>query len=195
MRRDARSDLVVPSEEADDVVARAVDGDGDAFGALFRATLPVIYRNLYGRSGDQTLAEDLASETFVRALRSVKTFQGGSRDFLAWLLRIARNLFLDHVRSARVRWELVVEELPITVAIGDLETEALGRIEGADLRRVLGRLTPEQQEVVLLRFMEGFSVAEVAVIVGRNEGAVKALQFRAMKSLARLIEQDEGKDA
>lgn len=187
MRRDPRQGLVVPSAEADAAVARAVDGDGDAFASLFRAALPLVYRNLYGRCGDQALAEDLASETFLRALRSIGGFQGGSRDFLAWVLRIARNLFLDHVRSGRVRWEMVVEELPVVISSGDLEAEALGRIEGAELRRVLERLTPEQQEVVYLRFLEGLSVAEVAEVVGRNEGAVKALQFRAMKSLARLI--------
>lgn len=186
------ADARIPSPEADEMVAQAVGGDADAFAALFRVSLPIVFRNLYGRCGDRALAEDLASDTYIRALRAIGSFHGESRDFLAWVLRIARNRYLDHVKSGRVRWEVVMDEAPVTLSTFDPEREALARVEGAELRRALTRLTPEQQEVVHLRFLQGLSVAEVAQVVGRHEGAVKALQFRALRTLARILEEAGG---
>jgi RNA polymerase sigma-70 factor (ECF subfamily) len=178
-----------PSKEADDLVTRAIQGDGEAFASLFRVTLPSVYRYLYGRCGDASLAEDLAQDSYVRAMRAIKTsFKGGSSEFLAWMIRIARNRFLDHVKSGRVRWEVVVDEMPVTVATGNPESEALAKVEGDELRRALGRLTEEQQEIVLLRFFNGLQIAEVAGATGRSEGAVKALQFRALRALARILD-------
>lgn len=167
----------------------AIDGDSDAFASLFRITMPSVYRYLYGRCGDAALAEDLAQDAYVRAMRAIKSsFKGGSSDFLAWMIRIARNRFLDHVKSGRVRWEVVVDELPVTVATGNPESEALASVEGADLRKALSRLTDEQQEIVLMRFFQGLQIAEVAGATGRTEGAVKALQFRALRALARILQ-------
>lgn len=187
--------LSIPSPEADELVERARTGDLDAFAELFRVSVPLVFHNLFGRCGNATLAEDLTSETYLRAIRSIGRFEGVSRDFLAWILRIARNLFLDHVKSGRVRWEVVVEEMPVTLATSDPEAEAMTLIEGSELRRALARLTPDQQEVVYLRFLQGLSVSEVAEVVGRNEGAVKALQFRALRSLARILEEEGYGDA
>jgi RNA polymerase sigma-70 factor (ECF subfamily) len=178
-----------PSAEADVLVDQAISGDSDAFAALFRLTLPSVYRYLYGRCGDATLAEDLAQDAYVRAMRAIQgSFKGGSSDFLAWMIRIARNRFLDHVKSGRVRWEVVVDELPITIAAGNPESEALASVEGEHLRRALARLTDEQQEIVLMRFFQGLQIAEVAGATGRTEGAVKALQFRALRALARILQ-------
>jgi RNA polymerase sigma-70 factor (ECF subfamily) len=188
----ARSEKIeIPSPEADELVHRAIDGDSDAFAALFRLTLPSIFRYLYGRSGDVTLAEDLAQDSYLRAMRAIgRSFQGGSSEFLAWMIRIARNRFLDHVKSGRVRWEVVVEEMPVKLATGNPEAEALASVEGAELKQALRRLTEEQQEIVLLRFFQGLQIAEVAAATGRTEGAVKALQFRALRALARILETE-----
>ncbi|HYZ91509.1 MAG TPA: sigma-70 family RNA polymerase sigma factor [Actinomycetota bacterium] len=186
--------IEVPSPEADALVELAIGGDSDAFASLFRITMPSVYRYLYGRCGDASLAEDLAQDSYVRAMRAIQSsFQGGSSDFLAWMIRIARNRFLDHVKSGRVRWEVVVDDIPVTVATGNPETEALASVEGADLRKALSRLTDEQQEIVMMRFFQGLQIAEVAGATGRTEGAVKALQFRALRALARIL-QLEGAD-
>lgn len=183
--------IELPSPEADELVDRAIEGDGEAFALLFRLTHASVYRYLYGRCGDATLAEDLAQDAYIRALRAIqRSFKGGSSDFLAWMIRIARNRFLDHVKSGRVRWEVVVDELPVTLATGNPEAEALASVEGADLRKALARLTEEQQEIVLLRFFQGMPIAEVAGATGRTEGAVKALQFRALRALARVLHLD-----
>jgi RNA polymerase sigma-70 factor (ECF subfamily) len=181
--------IEIPSPEADELVAQAIVGNGDAFAALFRLTLPSVYRYLYGRCGDASLAEDLAQDAFVRGYRAIgKSFQGKSNDFLAWMIRIARNRFLDHVKSGRVKWEIVVEETPITFAPGGPEHEALANVEGAELRKALGRLTEEQQEIVMMRFFQGLQISEVSAATGRTEGAVKALQFRALRALARILD-------
>lgn len=177
-----------PSSEADELVREAIDGDQESFAVLFRLTLPSIYRYLLGRCGDASLAEDLAQDAYLRAMRAIgRSFQGGSSEFLAWMIRIARNRFLDHVKSGRVRWETVVEELPVTLAVGNPEAEALASVEGSELKRALQRLTEEQQEIVLLRFFQGLQISEVASATGRTEGAVKALQFRALRALARIL--------
>jgi len=183
--------IEIPSPEADALVRDAINGDTDAFALLFRVTLPSVYRYLFGRCGDAALAEDLAQDSYLRAMRAVRSsFTGGSSEFLAWLIRIARNRFLDHVKSGRVRWEVVVDETPITLATGDPEMEALSRVESADLKRVLARLTADQQEILYLRFFQGLAITEVATATQRTEGAVKALQFRALRALARILEAE-----
>jgi RNA polymerase sigma-70 factor (ECF subfamily) len=179
--------VTIPSEQADILVAAARDGDGDAFAQLYRATVPIVYRNMYGRTGDRAQAEDLVSDAYMRALRSIARFEGGSGDFVAWLLRIARNLFLDHIKSGRVRWEIAVEEMPTSAAPSDPEAEAIAAVQGTELRHALARLTADQQEVVYLRFLQGLPIADVAKIMGRAEGAIKALQFRALKTLERIL--------
>lgn len=181
------SGIRIPSPEADELVALACDGDTEAFASLFRATVPILFKNLYGRCGDPTLTEDLVSDTYLRALRAMRRFDGRSRDFLAWLMRIGRNLFIDHVKSGRVRWEIVVDDTPVTLSTGDPEADAVASVEGLELRDALSELTSEQQEVVYLRFLEGMSIAETAQITGRTQGAVKALQFRALRSLERVL--------
>ena len=187
-----RKGIEIPSPEADELVERAVTGDVEAFADLFELTIASVYRYLYGRSGDATLAEDLAQDAYLRAMRAIKTsFKGGSTEFLAWMIRIARNRFLDHVKSGRVRWEVVVEETPITFAKADPEREALDIVSSADLRKALRLLTDDQQEIVFLRFFQGLQISEVAEITSRTEGAVKALQFRALRALQRVLELDE----
>ena len=179
----------IPSPEADELVERAIAGDVDAFASLFEITLPSVYRYLYGRSGDATLAEDLAQDAYMRAMRAIQTsFKGASTEFVAWMIRIARNRFLDHVKSGRVRWEVVVDETPVTLATSNPETR------GARSRRRRGPAQgarrgsrAEQQEIVFLRFFQGLQIAEVAAVTGRTEGAVKALQFRALRALERVI--------
>ena len=186
-----RKGIEIPSPEADELVERAIEGDVDAFADLFELTIASVYRYLYGRSGDATLAEDLAQDAYLRAMRAVKTsFKGGSSEFLAWMIRIARNRFLDHVKSGRVRWEVVVEETPVMLARNDPEREALEKVASADLKKALRLLTDDQQEIIFLRFFQGLQISEVAEITSRTEGAVKALQFRALRALQRVIELD-----
>jgi RNA polymerase sigma-70 factor (ECF subfamily) len=176
-----------------DIVARAQSGDADAFGELYDRYVDVVYRYVYYRVSNVTLAEDLTSETFIRALRRITSYTWQGRDFGAWLVTIARNLIADHFKSGRYRLEVATSDL--VEAGADRreegpENEVLTAITNEALLEAVKTLGPEQQECISLRFLQGMSVAETAAIMGKNEGAIKALQYRAVKSLSRLLPED-----
>ncbi|MDQ4084975.1 MAG: sigma-70 family RNA polymerase sigma factor, partial [Actinomycetota bacterium] len=147
-----------------------------------------VYRFLYYRVGSHALAEDLTSETFFRALRSMSGFKWQGRDFGAWLVTIARNLVADHFKAGRTRLESATDDLADhdTATPGPEEHVLVGLTNEA-LLGALRRLAPEQQECLVLRFLQGMSIAETAQILERSEGAVKQLQLRAVRNLAKLL--------
>ncbi len=176
-----------------EIVARAQSGDQDAFGELYDRYVDIVYRYIYYRVSNATLAEDLTSETFLRALRRITSYTWQGRDFGAWLVTIARNLIADHYKSGRYRMEVATSDLIEAGADrteDGPENEVLTSITNEALLEAVKRLNPEQQECVSLRFLQGMSVAETAAIMGKNEGAIKALQYRAVKSLSRLLPED-----
>ena len=173
------------------LVRAAQDGDTDAFGLLYNRYLDMVFRYVLFRVGDRSLAEDLTSETFLRALRRIATVSYQGRDVGAWFVTIARNLVLDHVKSSRYRLEITTAEIndPPTGAnpASGPENEVLAAATNAELMRCVAKLNADQQECIVLRFLQGLSVAETATIMGRNEGAIKALQHRAVRRLAQLM--------
>jgi RNA polymerase sigma-70 factor, ECF subfamily len=176
-----------------EIVTRAQAGDADAFGQLYDRYVDVVYRYVQYRVANAALAEDLTSETFLRALRRITSYTWQGRDFGAWLVTIARNLIADHYKSGRYRLELATSDLVEAGADRSEdgpEDEVLTGITNGVLLEAVKRLNPEQQECIALRFLQGMSVAETAQIMGKNEGAIKALQYRAVKSLSRLLPQD-----
>ncbi|MQM28369.1 ECF subfamily RNA polymerase sigma factor, BldN family, partial [Glycomyces albidus] len=182
----------VDGDEVADLVARAQDGDPGAFGEIYDRYSDTVYRYIYFRVNNAQLAEDLASETFLRALRRISSFSWQGRAFGAWLVTIARNLVVDHFKSGRYRLEIVKPDVlgadaqdsdPSTSP----ETAALEKLTNATLLTAVKKLNPDQQECIVLRFLQGFTVAETARTMGKNEGAVKALQYRAVRTLARLL--------
>jgi len=176
-----------------EIVKRAQDGDADAFGELYDRYVDVVYRYIYYRVSNAALAEDLTSETFLRALRRISSYTWQGRDFGAWLVTIARNLIADHFKSGRYRLEVATSDLVEAGADRSEEgpeAEVLAGITNAALLEAVKSLGAEQQECISLRFLQGLSVAETAAIMGKNEGAIKALQYRAVKSLSRLLPED-----
>ena len=172
-------------EEVWGLVEAAQQGDTEAFGQLYDRYVDVVHRYAYARLGDRTLAEDVTSETFLRALRRIETVSYMGRDVGAWFVTIARNLVLDHVKSGRNRYEVVsAEPIEPTVGIEGPEPAVLRRLSAEELLRCVRELPPDQQECVVLRFLQGLSVAETAAVMTRNVGAVKALQHRALRRLA-----------
>jgi RNA polymerase sigma-70 factor, ECF subfamily len=177
--------------EAWELVTRAQDGDGEAFGQLFLRYKEVVYRYIYYRVGDQATAEDFTSETFLRALRRIGAITYQGRDIGAWFVTIARNIVLDHAKSARHRLEVTIPEtIEHTDAGPGPEDSAISSLTTEHLMRALNRLGADQRECVMLRFIHGMSVSETAEIMGRNSGAVKALQHRAIRRLADLVQDD-----
>lgn len=176
------------------LVVLAQQGDKDAFAQIYDSYVDSIYRYLYYRVGSHPLAEDLTSETFLRALRRLDTFTWQGRDIGAWFVTIARNLVADHFKSSRFRLEISTADLldaersmraGAGAGGGGVEDSVLDGLQNAALIETLRRLNPAQQECLVLRFLEGFSVAETARACGRSEGAVKQLQLRAVRSLAK----------
>ena len=173
------------------LVDLARDGDGEAFGQLYDHYVESIHRYLYYRVSDITLAEDLTSETFFRALRAIRSFQWQGKDFGAWLTTIARNLVTDHFKSSRSRLELVSDTLPESQAEEpDPETGVLATLNSEMLVAALRQLASEQQDCLIMRFLQGLSIADTARALGRSEGAVKQLQLRAIRNLAKILPQD-----
>jgi RNA polymerase sigma-70 factor (ECF subfamily) len=174
-----------------DLVERAQSGEAEAFGRLYDQYSDTVYRYIYYRVGGRATAEDLTSETFLRALRRIGTFTWQGRDFGAWLVTIARNLVADHFKSSRFRLEVTTGEmLDPNEMERSPEESVLESLSNSALLDAVRRLNPQQQECVTLRFLQGMSVAETARVMGKNEGAIKTLQYRAVRTLARLLPDD-----
>jgi RNA polymerase sigma-70 factor, ECF subfamily len=170
------------------LVRRAQAGDTEAFGQLYDRYVEGIYRFCYHRVSSVSLAEDLTSETFYRALRGIGGFRWQGRDFGAWLTTIARNLVTDHYKSSRARLETVSDELPERDDQGPgPEEAALTLLTNEALGQALHRLPAEQRDCLVMRFLQGLTIAETAEVLGRSDGAVKQLQLRAVRSLAKSL--------
>ncbi|HKY58714.1 MAG TPA: sigma-70 family RNA polymerase sigma factor [Aeromicrobium sp.] len=170
------------------LVELAQGGDAEAFGQLYDHYVSGIFRFVYFRVGTTQLAEDLTAETFLRALRSLHTFQWKGKDFAAWLTTIARNLTHDHYKSRRTRSEFSTDALPDRPDPGrGPESEALSTLSHDELMQAVAGLPAEQRDCVLMRFVQDLSIAETAQVLGRSEGAVKQLQLRAVRNLAKKL--------
>ncbi len=182
----------VGSAEVWHLVEQAQAGDVEAFGKIYDRYLDTVFRYVYFRVGSRTLAEDLTQEAFLRALRRINSFTWQGRDLGAWLVTIARNLVADHFKSGRYRLEMSTSEVldadrEDRGPEGSPEAAVVSKLTNVTLLQAVKRLGAEQQECIVLRFLQGFSVAETARAMGKNEGAIKALQYRAVRALARLL--------
>lgn len=175
------------------LVSRAKDGDGDAFALLYDRYVDQVYGFVYRRVRSRELAEDLTADVFLRALRNLDGFTWQGVDIGAWLMTIARNRVTDHFKSARARLEHPTDEVRDgTDATGpdDPERSALDADVAAALTVAMGDLAEDHREVLELRFVQGLSVSESAAAMDRTDGAIKALQYRALKALARIVKED-----
>ena len=178
------------ADDEDELIRLAQAGDGAAFARLYDRYLPSIYRYTYSKTSSRSAAEDLTSETFLRAFRAIARRPRAHLNFAAWLVTIARNVVIDHHRSGWSRLAIVTDEVDpqIDDAIGP-EQAALASVSEASLRGALTRLPDDQRECLLLRFFAGLSISETAAAMDRTDGAVKQLQFRATNRLRRVLQE------
>jgi RNA polymerase sigma-70 factor (ECF subfamily) len=184
--------VVTPAEQDDAALAvRASKGESAAFGQLYDRHVDAIYRYVYYRVRDDAEAEDLTSDVFMRALRAMPRYEP-RQAFLAWLYRIARNAVIDRARrgNRQVSFEDALEH-PMADQVLDPDEQILATSDNTTLRGALAQLTPLQQEVIVLRFLEGYSTHEIARLVGKREGTVRGIQFRAIGALRQLIPSRE----
>ncbi|WP_329139846.1 sigma-70 family RNA polymerase sigma factor [Streptomyces sp. NBC_01476] len=176
--RDLRSDAALA------VLAGA--GDANAFAVIFTRYQPCVARYLRRHvPEDPGTAEDLVSDTFVRALGRIGHYYESPSGMRAWLLTIARNLVTDHRKLARTRLELPVFEVPEArmPPVSDPHEEVVASMTGSVVRQALTGLTEHQQQVIVMRYWMGMRARQIARMTGRTEGAVKALQWRARLDL------------
>lgn len=168
---------------------RARAYDAEALAAIYDRYEAKIYSYVYHRVGNPSVAQDLTSQVFLRMLEAIQGERAWKTSFSGWLYRIAHNLVIDHYRRRGRATQVSFDDVPTLVAKTDDPEHAAERMLAAEgLRTAINRLTEEQAQVVTLRFLEDLSIAEVAAAMGKTEGAVKALQYRAVMSLRRLME-------
>ena len=173
------------------VLRSARAGDRDATATLYRAFAPAVLGYMRGHGAAEP--EDLTSEVFVGVVRGLARFRGGEADFRAWVFTIAHRRLIDERRRRRRHNERLAEPDQFDVpelALNGSEEEILERLAAIPALRALSRLTADQRSVLLLRFLADLPVAQVARIVGKQEGAVKTLQRRALAALARAVEPE-----
>ena len=169
------------------LVERAQRGDEEALEQLYLLHFDRIFSYLHMSVGNRHDAEDLTTQTFLRMLEAIARFRWRSVPFSAWLFRIAHNVAMDHFRaSRRIQLEEEVPE-PEDSAQSSAEDEAMQSIGRASMFELIEKLSPDQQQVLTLKFVFNFSNAEVATILGKTEGAIKSLQHRALASLQRQL--------
>jgi RNA polymerase sigma-70 factor, ECF subfamily len=188
----SRPDPTDPAREVWKLVERAQNGDTEAFGLIYDRYVGTVFRFIYFRVGNRQLAEDLTSDTFLRALKRIGSVTWQGRDLGAWLVTIARNLVADHFKSGRYRLEVSTGDVldadrEDRGPEGSPESVVVDHITNVTLLTAVKQLNSEQQECIVLRFLQGFSVAETAHAMNKNEGAIKALQYRAVRALNRLL--------
>src|SRR5688572_7528102 len=175
-----------------DLVARLKDRVDDAYREVLERYSDPLYNYLYGITGDMQLSQDILGDTFLRMVEKIDTYTYYGAPFKAWLYRIAHNLAINAIK--RAGHTVGVEDLDrVAKPVTDPAIRVAAQIEEeelrAALRAALPELTEEQQQVLMLRFVEGQSSGEVAQTLGKSENAVKQLQFRAVRSLERLMQR------
>jgi RNA polymerase sigma-70 factor (ECF subfamily) len=176
-----------PSPDESALLVAAVGGDHDAFAALYDRHADRVFRHCYYRTANRADAEDLTQQTFLHAWRAIRRYRATGAPFVAWLLAISQNLTTSHHRRVR---EIIAEPARLEMERGGDDPADLvlgGGVRHDRVRRAVLRLAPERRQVIILRFVEEFTVAEVAAALGKSENNVRVIQHRALADLRRFL--------
>jgi RNA polymerase sigma-70 factor (ECF subfamily) len=177
--------------DEEQLLAKAYHYDEAALGELYDRYEGKIYNYIYRRTGEQSVAEDLTGQVFLKMLEAIRNRRAWHSSFSGWLYRIAHNLVIDHYRQRNQQVQVSLEDEPLLPALDDNPVQATElKLDIEQLRSAIARLTDEQAEVIGLRFLEGYSISEVAVMMNKSEGSIKALQYRAVANLRQLLLAD-----
>ena len=190
MRRHRAARYSQPIPDEPQLVRQAKSGDSEAFARLYDAYVERIYRYIYFRVTDEVETEDLTSQVFLKAWENLERYKIGRAPYLAWLYTIARNLVIDHYRTQK-------ESVPLDDVLlhapqeQNPDQQAELRFELQAMRDALQLLTEEQQEVLILKFIAGLPNPNIAKLMNKREGAIRALQMRALQTLSKHMEVKE----
>ncbi len=173
-------------QDEQSLVRRAQQHDEMALTQIYEENFDRIYRYIVLKIGDRTEAEDMTQQVFLNVIKAISSYKWQGMPFSSWLYRIAHNQIVDFLRKKSKRPTVPIDET-VTAVGDDPERSALGRIEIEEVAVAAKRLTTAQQEVISLRFAAELSVAEVAEVMGKSEGAVKALQHSAIVALRKAL--------
>ena len=181
-----------PARQAPDDEAQLIEAarrlSERAWAEIYQRHAQQVYSYIYFRLGDQHVAEDLAADVFVKAIAGIKGYVYRGTPLLAWLYRIAHNVTVDYRKAQARRMQHRSDENAEEV---QERGDPLGELdERSDMLNAIRALTEDQQQVIILRFYHGMSNAEVSRVMGKPEGAVKALQTRGLRSLRRVLSFD-----
>lgn len=169
------------------LIKEAVRGVSSAFGPLYDHYQPMIYRFVLVKVGRREDAEDITHQVFVSAWQKIKGYEHRGHPFSSWLYRIARNQVVDHYRAKRNETSLEKLDPEQFVAALDIHLELSAKLEMEKVRIAITALSPEHQDVIILRFIEDLPIKEVAAAMKKTEGAVKLMQHRAVGELQRIL--------
>ena len=177
--------------KADDalLIQKSISGDAGAFGKLYDMYVDRVYRHLYYRVGNVADAEDLTQQVFLKAWQAIDRYKKTASPFLAWLMTISHNLVVDFYRTKKDKTYLDAE-LTADDSASSPEQIAEARFQQQQLRRAILQLRSNEQQVIMMRFVVGFSYAEVASSLGKSEGAVRVILHRALVALRRILERE-----
>ncbi len=183
-----RNEPPIPDEAH--LVRQAQSGDADSFARLYDGYVERVYRYVFFRVSDDEMAEDITSQVFLKAWENLDHYHSGSSPFLAWLYTIARNQVIDHYR-ARKQSVSIDEAVSLPAKDETVDEQVQSRFELQAMRDALQYLTEEQQQVLTLRFIAGLETSEISERMGKAEGAVRALQMRALQALSKIMTEKE----
>jgi RNA polymerase sigma-70 factor (ECF subfamily) len=169
----------------------AIQGEASAFGLLYDKYQPSIFRFIFLKVSQREEAEDLTHQAFLSAWQNIETFQDQGLPLSSWLYKIARNKVIDYYRTRKqiINLDDTPEEI-LAVATENSLKEIENKMEIEGVYKALKQLPPDYQEIIIMRFVEGLSPKEVSEITGRNHGAVRVLQFRALRQLKKILENE-----
>jgi RNA polymerase sigma-70 factor (ECF subfamily) len=176
-----------PKIDLASLVEKAQKGDTEAFGAIYDELVKPVYRYVYYRV-DKHIAEDLTEETFLKVWQNLSKYKAGKHPFSAWVFRIAHNLVIDHYRKNEESAEISEEYM-------DEKAEALPshninvRLNEVKLRKAIKELPENYQQIILLKYINEEDNATIAEVIGKSEGAVRTLQFRALEKLRIILDK------
>ncbi len=181
-------------QKADDtqLIAGAAEGDREAFGALYERYVFKVFRHVYYLTSDLHTAEDLTAQTFLKALEAIPRYEMRGVPFLAWLLRIAYNLTVNHKKVRANGTAPLPETVEVQGTLYSPEASCEAKADGEHVWEGVRTLRGDQRQVIVMRFVDGLSYSDVAKMLGKSIGTVRVIQYRALSALRRRLEDDLG---
>jgi len=175
-----------------DLIAGAAKGDREAFGALYERYVFKVFRHVYYLTSDVHAAEDLTSQTFLKALEAIHRYEMRGVPFLAWLLRIAYNITVNHKKLRSNGNAPLPDAVEVQGTRYSPEASCEVKADGERVWEGVRTLRGDQRQVIVMRFVDGLSYSDIAQVLGKSVGAVRVIQYRALSALRRRLEDDLG---